>query len=78
MGFKSKVFNGVIAICFTEKVFLSIMSRMFGEKYEKIPEGLQDGAGELMNIILVTQKILNEKGYVLKCPHSMGAENPFA
>jgi len=52
---------------------------MFGEKYEKIPEGLQDGAGELMNIIFgYAKKILNEKGYVIEMAITPWAlKNPF-
>ena len=57
-------FNGSIAISFPEKTFLAIMGNMLGETYETIDKDLEDGAGELLNIIFGHAKaILNNKGY---------------
>ncbi|MBX3020880.1 MAG: chemotaxis protein CheX [Bdellovibrionales bacterium] len=64
LGITSKTFNGGIAICFTDKVFLAIMSKMFGEEYKEITKDLEDGAGEILNMIFGhAKKILNEKGH---------------
>lgn len=57
-------FNGSIAISFPEKTFLAVMGNMIGETYEVIDQELEDGAGELLNIIFGHAKaILNNKGY---------------
>ena len=59
-----KQFNGTIAICFPEDVFLKIYDAMLDEKVDKIYAEVSDCAGELLNIIYGTAKtILNEKGY---------------
>lgn len=64
---KSAVFNGTISLCFPEPVFLFIMEKMFGETYSTITKDLEDGAGELLNIIFGhAKKILNEKGYAIQ------------
>ena len=41
-----------IMICFTKKVFLLIMSSMFGRTFDDIVPELEDGAAELVNIIV--------------------------
>lgn len=61
IGLNSKVFNGTITLCFPSSVFLRIMGNMLGEEYTEITEELEDGAGELLNIIFGhAKKILND------------------
>lgn len=63
IGITSPTFNGSIALCLSEKVFLGVMSNMLGETYEKITPDLTDGAGELLNIIFGhAKKLLSEQG----------------
>lgn len=64
IGLTSESFKGSISICFPEKTFIGIMSKMLGETYEKITDELEDGAGEILNISFgMAKKNLNEKGY---------------
>lgn len=59
-------FHGSIALCFSEKMFLGLMSTMLGEKYEKLTPDLMDGAGELLNMIFgYAKQILNGSGLPL-------------
>src|SRR5689334_8015212 len=51
IGLTSASFNGSVAICFPEAIFLTIMERMLGEKHSTITKDLEDGACELLNII---------------------------
>lgn len=51
MGMMSKTISGSIALGFTEKAFLEILGRMLGEKYSEINKEVEDGCGELLNII---------------------------
>lgn len=44
-------YNGVVAICFEEKVFLSLMSKVLEESFEEINDEVEDGATEILNII---------------------------
>jgi chemotaxis protein CheX len=63
IGLTSKAFNGSIALCFPEKTFLGAMEGMLGEPFPELTKDLEDGAGELLNIIFGQAKIvLNEKG----------------
>src|SRR4051794_18484697 len=48
IGLTSAAFNGSVAICFPEVVFLGMMERMLGEKYAAITQDLEDGASELL------------------------------
>lgn len=67
LGITSPGFRGSLAICFPKRVFLGLMERMLGEKAEEITAELQDGAGELLNIIFgFAKRVLNEKGYQLE------------
>lgn len=67
IGLTSKSFSGSIAICFPEPIFLAIMSNMIGENYQTITHELEDGAGELLNIIFgFAKRVLNEKGYQIE------------
>lgn len=64
IGITSKAFNGNISICFPEKVFLFIMSKMLGEEYKEITKDLEDGAGEILNMIFGhAKRVLNENGH---------------
>lgn len=64
IGLTSSSFNGSIAICFPKETFLKVMEGMLFEKYEEITPDLEDGAGELLNIIFGhAKRILNGKNY---------------
>ncbi|MGZ3709949.1 MAG: chemotaxis protein CheX, partial [Bdellovibrionota bacterium] len=47
----SNVFQGSIALCFPEKVFIAIYANMVGEKHPRITQEMEDSASELLNII---------------------------
>lgn len=67
IGLTSKTFNGSIALEFPEKTFLYIMNGMLGEEFTTIDDDLQDGAGELLNIIFgLAKRNLNAKGYEIE------------
>jgi chemotaxis protein CheX len=67
IGITSEGFTGSISICFTEKIFLKVMSNMLGEECNEINQEMEDGAGELLNIIFGQAKIvLNQLGYSLE------------
>lgn len=58
----SKVYNGSIAVCFPGKVFLAVYSNMLGEKYTEITHEMEDGAGEILNMIFgVAKAELNDR-----------------
>ena len=64
IGLAAKAFTGSITLCFPKPVFLEIMGNMLGEKFTDITQDLEDGAGELLNIIFGSAKVvLNERGY---------------
>tara|TARA_B110001454_G_scaffold218991_1_gene249083 strand:- start:130067 stop:130915 length:849 start_codon:yes stop_codon:yes gene_type:complete len=64
IGITSKAFNGNISICFPSKVFLFIMSKMLSEDYKEITKDLEDGAGEILNMIFGhAKRVLNENGH---------------
>ena len=64
VGVVSEKFKGTISICFPEKTFLAIMKKMLDEEYSSITKEVEDGAGELMNIIFgFAKKKLNEQGH---------------
>jgi len=67
IGMMSDKFCGSIGLCFTEKVFLKVMGNMLMEEYSEINNELEDGAGELLNIIFGQAKnILSQKGYSIE------------
>lgn len=67
IGLVSEAFTGSVVISFPAPTFLNIMSRMLGEEYKEITKEIEDGAGELTNIIFGQAKIiLNERGYGIK------------
>jgi chemotaxis protein CheX len=57
IGLTSKVFNGTVALCFQNQAFLKIMSNMLGEDCKEVTQELENGAGELLNIIFGQAKI---------------------
>lgn len=64
IGIASSTFRGSIAIAFPEKTFLGVIGKMLGENYTEITQDLEDGAGELLNIIYGhAKKVLNEQGH---------------
>lgn len=64
IGMTSSEFIGALALTFPKAVYLQIMGGMFGEKYETITDDIQDGAGELLNIIFGYAKTqLNANGF---------------
>ncbi len=64
IGLVSPTLRGTVTLCFPEKVFLAIMSKMLGETFTEITEDLADGAAELLNIIFGTAKTeLNLAGF---------------
>lgn len=67
IGLVSDAFTGSVVISFPEKTFLKIISRMLGEEHTKISKDIEDGAGEITNIIFGQAKVaLNERGYGIK------------
>ncbi|NJM10479.1 MAG: hypothetical protein HC883_06445 [Bdellovibrionaceae bacterium] len=60
-------FRGALALCFQASTFLKIYNNMVGEDAKEISSEIQDGAGELINIIYGQAKTaLNDKGYNLQ------------
>jgi chemotaxis protein CheX len=67
VGIWSDKFKGSIYVCFPEKTYLLIMGKMLGEEYTSITSDIEDGAGEMMNIIFgFAKKVLNERGHNLE------------
>lgn len=64
IGITSETFNGSISLCFSEETFLKIMSSMLGEEFKEISKDLEDGAGELLNMIFGhAKRVLNQNGH---------------
>ncbi len=64
MGMMSKTVSGSVALGFKEETFLKIMSKMLGEDYTSLSRDVEDGCGELLNIIFgQAKKVLNESGH---------------
>ncbi len=67
IGLTCKSFKGSMAICFPLKTYLGVMGGMLGETYTEMNSDIQDGAGELLNIIFgYTKRILNQEGYEIE------------
>lgn len=67
LSLSSATFKGSIAICFSKKVFLALMSRMLGETFTEMSPEIEDGGAEITNMIFGhAKKILNERGYSLE------------
>ena len=64
IGIVSPVFTGSVVISFPESTFLKVMSRMLGEEFQAMTKEIEDGAGELTNIIFGQAKVaLNQAGF---------------
>lgn len=67
IGLVSDAFDGSVVISFPKETFLKVMGKMLGETYTELTKEIEDGAGELTNIIFGQAKIkLNEKGYGIR------------
>ena len=67
LGITSDQFKGSMSLCFPEKTFLAIMGNMLGETYTAITPDVEDGAGELINIIFgYAKRVLNERGCTIQ------------
>jgi chemotaxis protein CheX len=59
--------NGSMAVSFSEKAILHIVSNMFGEACKEIDEDVQDAVGELSNMICGdARRVLEGKGQVFE------------
>jgi chemotaxis protein CheX len=67
IGLTCKSFKGTMAICFPTKTYLGVMSAMLGDTFTEMTPDIQDGAGELLNIIFgYTKRVLNQQGYEIE------------
>lgn len=67
IGIKSAKFAGNINVAFPEATFLKIMSRMLGEDLTEMNKDLEDGAGELLNMISGhAKKLLGQSGIAIE------------
>lgn len=67
IGLISEAFSGSVVISFPGPTFLKIVSRMLGEECTTINKEIEDGAGEITNIIFGQAKItLNNLGFGIK------------
>lgn len=67
IGIVNPAFSGAVVISFPSKTFLTIMSRMLGEEFPELTKEIEDGAGELTNIIFGQAKTtLNSSGYAIQ------------
>ncbi len=66
IGITSETFKDNIILCFTEKLFLLLMSNMFRENQESLTDDIKSGVAELLNRIYGHAKaILNHRGFNL-------------
>lgn len=66
IGLASSAFQGTITLTFPKNVFLVLMNNMLGESFTEITQDLEDGAGELLNVIYGhAKRVLNSQGYSL-------------
>jgi len=67
LGLTSAQFKGALSLCFEEKVFLKVLSNMFGEEVTEITAENQDGAAEILNMVYGSAKTaLNPRGYTFE------------
>jgi CheY-specific phosphatase CheX len=65
MGMMSKTVSGSVALGFKESTFLKIMGKMLGEEYTAITQEVEDGCGELLNIIFgQAKRVFNDNGHL--------------
>lgn len=48
---ESRGFNGTIAICFEEQVFMKVISKILGMEFKQLDDSMKREVGELINII---------------------------
>lgn len=59
--------TGTVALCFDRAAFLAVMSDMMGEECDEIDDELEDGVGELLNIIFgAAKEPLNNAGFAIE------------
>lgn len=64
VGLVAPPLRGALLICFDQASILQIIENMLGEKYPTINKDVQDGVGELTNMIYGSSKTtLNQLGY---------------
>lgn len=64
VGMNSSKFKGTIVVSFPETTYCKIISRMLGEDHQKITKDVEDGIGELTNLIFTQARVkLNDQGY---------------
>lgn len=62
-----KDFCGTVFLQFPESTFLYVMCGMIGEQFAKLTPDIEDGAGELLNIIFgFAKRHLSERDYQLE------------
>ena len=67
IGITADAFNGSILIGFPTATFLGVMGKMLGETFSELTPDLEDGAGELINIIFGgAKRTLSDSGYVIQ------------
>lgn len=67
IGLTSAQFKGAITLCFEERVFLQVLSNMFGEVVTEINDENQDAASEILNMIYGASKTaLNPRGFTFE------------
>lgn len=67
IGVASDAFTGSLSLCFPKDTFIKVMERMLGEAVPDITPEIEDGAGELINIIFgFAKRQLNDRGYTIE------------
>lgn len=67
IGLAGKSLRGSLVLGLSEQTFLRIMSGMLGDPCDVVTQDLQDGAGELLNIMFgAGKRRLNELGYEIE------------
>lgn len=63
VGVVSSGFRGTISLSLSDHAFLTLISKMLGEKYTAVDDENKDAIAELLNIIFgAAKKVLNENG----------------
>lgn len=52
IGAESKEFRGLLALCFSKKIYVKLASRMLGEEYTELVPDIADAGSEIANIFL--------------------------
>lgn len=66
VGVLSPAFNGTVVLGFQKESYLTIMSKFLAMEYTEITPDVEDGAAELLNVILGQAKVLlNDRGFEL-------------